>query len=64
MSIGSDGRPDSGFILMEEWSKCFEIIEQVSRKRLISRELILCVCKRIFKSQLHSPFIVKQCPTA
>jgi hypothetical protein len=61
---GSDGRPGSEFILMQEWSKCFQIIEQVSRKELISRELILCVCKRICESQLHTLFIVQQCPLA
>jgi hypothetical protein len=27
MLIGSDGRPDSDIILIQEWSKCFEIIE-------------------------------------
>jgi len=61
---GSDGRPDSNFILTQEWSKCFEIIKHVSRKRLISRELILNASKRIFESQLYTLFIVKQYPIA
>jgi hypothetical protein len=56
MLIGSDGRLDSD-ILIQEWSKCFEITEAVSVKILISRELTLCAFRRIWESQLNALFM-------